>query len=252
MTTPAPGAGSSTPGLGGWAPDLTGAGAEWAAAPADLQAAACQIGVHTVWALSGRQYGLAELTVAPWVPYAAPYFYRSRGYPWMSPFLISKWDRSKRLYLDGPIVEVREVIVSGVTMAAEVDYHLDPDGHLVRLGSAIWPVQDLTRPIFTARYVRGVVVPPAANLAAGAYAEEWLKGHLGVAGCRLPKRTQTIARQGVTISLADPEKLAAARLTGLPEVDQFISAANPGKLEQPPTVWSPETVSHRILSVASA
>lgn len=248
MTTP-------SPGLGGWAPDLSLAGPEWAAATPAQQAAALQVAVHTLWSLSGRQFGQANVVIAPWVPYAAPYFYRSHGYPWIQPYLISKWDRAKRLLLPNPIASITSVNFAAgdpqsgnrTVLTAEVDYHLDPDGHLVKT-NGIWPAQNLHAPFFTVAYVRGLAVPAAANIAAGIYAAEWLKGHTGNPNSRLPSRTREAARAGVTVALAAPEMLANAGLTGVPEVDIFLRTVNPDRHVTPPVLWSPEVGTHRIIS----
>jgi hypothetical protein len=246
---------SPSPGLGGWAPDMGLAGPEWATATPAQQAAAQQVAVHTLWALSGRQYGQANVVLAPWIPYAAPYFYRSYGYPWVQPYLISKFDRAKRVLLPGPVASITEVRYAAgdpdsggrTILTVETDYHLDPDGHLVKV-NGIWASQNLHAPVFTVTYVRGLAVPAAANVAAGIYAAEWLKGHTGNPQSRLPSRTREAARAGVQVSLASPETLANAGLTGVPEVDIFLRTVNPDKRQASPVLWSPEVGTHRILS----
>lgn len=244
-----------SPGLGGWAPDMSFAGPEWAAATPAQQAAAQQVAVATLWALTGRVFGLANVLCAPWVPYAAPYYYRSYGYPWVQPYLISKWDRAKRLLLPGPVASITQVEYrqgdpqseGRTVLTPEVDYHLDVDGHLVKT-NGIWAAQNMHAPFFTVTYVRGVAVPAAANVAAGIYAFEWLKGHTGNPQSRLPSRTREAARAGVSVSMIAPEALAAAGLTGIPEVDVFIRTVNPGRMTVPPVLWSPEVGTHRIIS----
>jgi hypothetical protein len=153
------------------------------------------------------------------------------------------------------------VTIEGAQLTAGADYTLEPiSGRLARRGAA-WPAQDLNEPIFTVDYVRGTAVPDAANLAAGIYAWEWLKGQAGAAACRLPARTREVARAGVTTSLVAPETLASAGLTGVPEVDAFISAVNPARAGvargsftravEPSAVWSPELAAHRVLEVGT-
>ena len=266
MTVPSP---QSSP--GGWAPDLVTAGPEWSAATPDQRAAALTVGVHTVWALSGRRYGVAAVLLAPWVPlvpglgYAGtPQLAGLGGYSPLShrPAPYGAIDRARRLQLPGPVVEVREVRVQGRVLTPGGDWVLEPvSGRLVRT-TGTWPTQDMAVPTFTVSYVRGTVVPHAANLAAGAYAYEWLKGHTGAPGCRLPARTREVARAGVSASMASPEALTNTGLTGVPEVDAFISAANPARMlangrgftrnHEPSAIWSPELASHRILEVGPA
>lgn len=262
MSSPGPG-----PGLGGWAPEVSFAGPEWSDATADQREAALAVAVHTVWALSGRRFGVARVLLAPWVPYISPYRsvpqlagYRPTDTALHYPFPGSSYDRARRILLPGPTVGVREVRIGGVPLPAEA-WAADPDGRLTRV-EGFWPAQNLWSPVFTVDYVRGTPVPAAANVAAGIYAIEWLKGHTGDVSCRLPSRVREVARAGVRTALAAPETLAGAGLTGIGEVDTFIAAANPAlptrtgralvRSSQPGALWSPETSAHRVLSVGPA
>lgn len=254
---------------GGWAPDVTMAGPEWAEASPEQQAAAVTWGTHLVWALSGRVYGLARVVVAPWIPPVLPWTNTPqlaglvgalRIEPRPTPY--STWDRARRIALPGPVQRVLSVVCEGAEMVEGTDWTLEPvTGRLGRT-SGVWPMQDLMRPMFTVTYVRGNAVPAAANLAAGIYAAEWLKAMVGSGACRLPERTRTVARSGVTATMVAPETLANAGLTGIGEVDAFISAVNPARAlpngrgftrqVTPSLLWTPELASHRILEVGPA
>jgi hypothetical protein len=54
--------------------------------------------------------------------------------------------------------------------------------------------------------------------------------------CRLPKRIQSISRQGVTIAVIDSFDVFEKGLTGLPEVDMAISALRYGSNTSPRVV----------------
>ena len=58
--------------------------------------------------------------------------------------------------------------------------------------------------------------------------------------CRLPRGTQSVARQGVTIELSDPMQYLDAGRTGIPEVDQIVKALNPHSITRSAIVRSPE------------
>lgn len=250
MTAPSPG----LP-LGGWDPDVTTAGPEWLAATADQRSDAIAAAVRSVWALTGRQLGVAEVTLAPWVPYIPPDYYRAPGFPFTRPYSPNSrysGDRYRSVLLPGPVVEVREVLIAGLPMT-EPEWALQlPVGRLVKRQGA-WPSQDLTWPIFTVRYVRGTPVPSDANTAAGLLAYELLKARVGAKACALPARTREVSRAGISISMAAPEDLFAAGLTGVPAVDSFITSVNPTHSQMPSAVYSPDvTGAHRIVSVSAA
>jgi hypothetical protein len=58
--------------------------------------------------------------------------------------------------------------------------------------------------------------------------------------CRLPQRVTSIARQGVSVTLADMDALLLNGLTGLVTVDQLIARFNPYKLTSAMKIASPD------------
>lgn len=138
-------------------------------------------------------------------------------------------------------VEVIAVEVDGVVIAPD-SYALEGDRLIRRVGQ--WPSQALHRPLgepgtWAVEYLRGTPPPAGAALAVGQLAQEFWNICSG-GKCRLPKRTQSISRQGVTITRADPTDIIAQGYTGLPEIDLWISAQNPNKLMQPAAIISPD------------
>lgn len=75
-------------------------------------------------------------------------------------------------------------------------------------------------------FTYGDAVPSAGVLAAATLACELVRANGGDDGaeCRLPKRVQTITRQGVTMALLDPMSFLENGRTGIYEVDLFLSA----------------------------
>jgi hypothetical protein len=144
--------------------------------------------------------------------------------------------------LPGPVTNVVEVRVDGTA--------IDPsswkvEGNvLYRTNRREWPTQDMSLPMgdpgtWSVHYQRGVQPPAGAAAMVGVLAKEFWAICSG-GKCRLPKRWQTIQRQGVTITRADPTTSLTEGVTGLPEIDTWIKAVNPHQLVQPSMVVSPD------------
>lgn len=133
-------------------------------------------------------------------------------------------------------------------------YRLDNSQILVRLDNPDgsnpgWPLyQDLNQNeggdgrFFEVTYDWGQA-PPAAGKKAAAIltCELALACNPATQGkCRLPARTQSIVRQGVSVEFVDAAQFLEDDLTGLYEVDMFLKAYNPRKLRRRGTVWSPD------------
>lgn len=58
--------------------------------------------------------------------------------------------------------------------------------------------------------------------------------------CRLPKRLQSVTRQGITFAVLDSLEFLDKGWTGLLAVDMWIRAVNPKGRAQAATVWSPD------------
>ena len=63
-------------------------------------------------------------------------------------------------------------------------------------------------------------------------------GAVPASGCRLPERTKTVTRDGVTYDMFDPGEWLDQGLTGLRDVDTWLRAVNPHALTQPSAVFS--------------
>jgi len=58
--------------------------------------------------------------------------------------------------------------------------------------------------------------------------------------CQLPRRVQSVTRQGITIEMLDDFEFLKEGLTGLYSVDAWIRAVNPYGTKQAASVWSPD------------
>lgn len=128
-----------------------------------------------------------------------------------------------------PVVSVDEVKIDG----AVVDPALyRPDGRwLVWVGDEprSWPccqrldLEDTEEETYSISYTYGTDPPPGGVNAAAILGCQIALACQGASACRLPKRVQTITRQGVTMTILDPLTLFADGLTGIPEVDMWVS-----------------------------
>lgn len=81
---------------------------------------------------------------------------------------------------------------------------------------------------WTVEYSHGRQPPVGGVQACIALARElaigWAANAQTSARCRLPRRVTTVSRQGVTLAVLDPLTLFADGLTGLSEVDLWVSS----------------------------
>lgn len=150
-----------------------------------------------------------------------------------------------------PVAEVSEVLVDGVVVDPGL-YRVDEYRYLVRLRDADgrrrrWPAtQHMDLPdtevgTWSVTFTWGREPPTLGTRAAAALACDLaLACQPENAGqCRLPKKVQSVARQGVQIVMTDLATLLSEDRTGVPEVDLFIKTYNPKGLRRAGSVWAP-------------
>lgn len=208
-----------------------------------------------LYVLSGRQFpGECEVTVRPCARRGTdrpPTWHRSWGACGCSGSCGCLGSREIQLGAY-PIVDIVEVKVDGVILDParyRVDEHrylirqADPDG-----SSPGWPTwQRLELPddeegTWSVTFVWGRPPPQTGVTAAAVLACELAKACQPEQGegCRLPKKVQSLARQGVQIVMTDLATLLSEDRTGIPEVDLFIKTYNPEGLRRPAMAWSPD------------
>jgi hypothetical protein len=74
---------------------------------------------------------------------------------------------------------------------------------------------------------------------------EFAKAVTGDAGCRLPKRVTSVSRQGVSMTMIDPQKFLDDGRTGLTDVDLWLASVNPKARPERGSVWSPDLLRTR-------
>jgi hypothetical protein len=146
-----------------------------------------------------------------------------------------------------PIKEVTSVLVDGAVVPPS-EYQVFDYRWLVNLTDVGWPCcQNLRLPstevgTFEVTHEFGNF-PPAS----GVYAANKLSCELALAcenssACRLPRRVQSITRQGVSAVLVDPFDFLDRGRTGIIEVDMFLQAVNPGGITQEAVFVTPDVM----------
>lgn len=213
--------------------------------------------VMVLWSLTGRQYAIETVTARP-CPRSQEiedYSDMGAGVGFMPMLIDGGWvnestcgsGRCNRnspnvIELPGPVVSIESVTVDGVPIDATS--WAQEGNYLYRTGGEAWPDQDLSVPMgqpgsWYVTYTRGVAPPPGASLMVGQLAKEFWAICSG-GKCRLPRRWQSITRQGVTVTRADPTNIIAQGQTGIAEIDTWVHALNPNQLMQPAAVASPD------------
>lgn len=219
--------------------------------------------------LSGRRYpGEREQTIRPVRRPTGGYVPATfDGSSWSATGIAQRWLRrwastpgpgvSEVALPNYPVTQVVEVLVDGAVIPANL-YRVDDWRTLVYLPDpddpsdiGSWPVcQDLdaasTEPgTWEVTYQWGTSPPLAGRRAAAALAAEFCRAvDESLGECRLPSRATSITRQGVTTSLVDPLTVFDSGYTGVPIVDQFLSAERVGRRTRRASLIDPARVHH--------
>lgn len=236
--------------------------------PGDLLADCLQAASEVLYALSGRQWsGECTDTVRPGgIPYDQWLGLR----PWPTVHGDRYWQGYRgpwplglapvaEVVLGGyPITEVTQVKLDGVVLVDGTDYRVDNWRTLVRLANSqgmprVWPawqrmdLADTEVGTWSVTFKHGTAPPAMGRRACALLACELAKACdpsvFGDGDCLLPERVTTIARQGVTAVVLDPMAFLDEGKTGIYQVDLFLTAANPGRLNRAAT--STTTASRR-------
>lgn len=219
------------------------------------QKAAEDLAVQVLWALSGRQFGVCPVIVRPCPQPCSGFDGLSWGGGWFFPVWDGSnwrnvacgcgpkcsWQSPSVIHLASrvalPVQAVIEIVIEGEILDPS-EYRLE--GDLLYRVNGQWPAQDLTRPLdepgtWSVTYTRGNPPPPGSAKLVGLLANEFLAACNG-GKCRLPRRVQNVTRQGVTYQMVNPVDIYKEGRTGLDEVDLWLSAVNPHRLQEAPSV----------------
>lgn len=194
-----------------------------------------------VW--SGRQFSgdCASTVVLEHPPGAEQHtmpFWRYWDGPWLPPW--PAWDyRGVRDEVvarlpDPPVTAISSLTIDDVEQVPDVDYIAElPAGLIWRTQFLRWPLDGTVK----VSYTHGALPPIGGKRATVLLAVELGKSWAGQK-CNLPRRIETIAREGINISLAT--SLGGWR-TGIWDIDAWLDSVNPSRLSKRASAWSPDS-----------
>lgn len=205
-----------------------------------------------LWDWTGRKYGQCEVTLRPcrqdcwegrstfWGGSGGPL---RGGLPFTPALIRGQWynlgcgtcgdtcgcGSTQALRLPGPIASVGEVQIDG-TVLDPAAYRVDNGRFLVRQDGDLWPTcQDMNLVLgqpdtWGVTYTKGYAVPKGGQVAAGLLANELAKAACNDKTCGLPRRVQSITRQGVTVAVLDAFDDIDEGHTGIWLIDSWVAS----------------------------
>lgn len=110
-------------------------------------------------------------------------------------------------------------------------------GWLRRTDGLGWGVCDDSTSV---TYQFGSPPPMGAVEAVVQMAVEFAKSVYGLTGCKLPDRVTSVSREGITMTVIDPQTFLDKGRTGLYLVDLWLGAVNPKSRPDQASIWSPD------------
>lgn len=205
-----------------------------------------------LWDWTGRKYGQCEVTLRPcrqecwegrstfWGGSGGPL---RGGLPFTPALIRGQWynlgcgtcgdtcgcGSTQALRLPGPIASVGEVQIDGIVLDPAA-YRVDNGRFLVRQDGDLWPTcQDMNLMLgqpdtWGVTYTKGYAVPKGGQVAAGLLANELAKAACNDKTCGLPRRVQSITRQGVTVAVLDAFDDIDEGHTGIWLIDSWVAS----------------------------
>lgn len=190
-----------------------------------------------LWALSGRRW--SGTTADGGCEASAELFAESGscwrttiGWPelWHGPRYADIGDAVVRLPHD-ETTAVDSVVVSGAAFTA----WRQQGAWLFRTDGRSWRGRSV---VIT--YHWGLAPPAMGVRQCVVLAIELAKSLTGDTSCRLPKRVTSVTRQGVSMTMIDPQKYLQDGKTGLSDVDLWLATVNPKARPERGSVWTPD------------
>lgn len=134
-----------------------------------------------------------------------------------------------------PVLSVQTVLVNGEYLEP-TEYTLRNNAYLVRTGGTQWNLSSSNEIHVT--YTHGTRPPRAGKSAAIRLANELILWYAGDPQCALPERITSVARQGISYTILDPQDFIKQGRTGIYAVDSFIAAVNPDGQRKKPAIFN--------------
>lgn len=183
--------------------------------------------------------------------------------PWMPVLIGGRWfnigcgrcggtcaclDGTSALSLPWPVETITSITIDGEPVPADA-YRVEERRLLIRQDGGSWPLrQDLGEPAgaegtFVIEYLHGLPVPTGGQIAAGVLAMELAKAMCNDGSCQLPRRVQTVTRQGVTVAMLDGFDDIENGRTGIWLIDSWVASVTAPR--RPSAVHSVDIPSHQ-------
>lgn len=202
-----------------------------------------------LYALSGRKY-TGQLTVTERYENASSSCGFGRGAA--SSYLGSGYGSSCGTHSPGirlrvPVHHVHYLLVGEGASRREIDpaeYEVVNRTYLRPTRGASWSAcSDIE-----VTYTCGFDPPAAGRRAALTLANQLLKARHNADDCQLPDRVTSVSRQGISITMLDPQDFLQDGRTGLYEVDLFLKSTNPDRARKRARVFSVDMKKGHLLS----
>ena len=203
-----------------------------------------------LWNWTGRKYGVCDVTLRPcrqdcWNGQST--FWGgsggARSTPYYPVIIRGQWfnvtcgtcgddcgcGSTPALRLPGPVVGIESIQIDGAVLDPSA-YRVDNDRLLVRTDGGRWPTcQDMSAAdgepdTWSITYSRGTPVPDGGQVAAAVLAVELAKAACNDKSCGLPRRVQSITRQGVTVAVLDAFDDIDTGHTGIWLIDSWVAS----------------------------
>lgn len=213
------------------------------ALPPERWAELLLVATETLWALSGRQWsGRAD---PPCEATATLYVEQGVCWGWWPGVLdagyVGNWVRSPAAQAQRAVKlhhdEVTDVVSLSIGGVAFTDYRRN-GSWLYRTDGRSWAEHAGLDVVVV--YQWGKEPPLGGKRAVELFAVELGKAEAGDSTCRLPKRVISVVRQGVSMTLLDPQTFLKDGKLGIPEIDIWLASVNPKGLAERGSVWSPD------------
>lgn len=133
-----------------------------------------------------------------------------------------------------PVHAVHSITANGETMDPAL-YSLRNNSYVVHNNGGVWALNSNDLLI---TYTHGNPIPRAGKLCAIRLANELIHQAKDDGECTLPERVQSVTRQGMSFAILDPQNFIQNGKVGIPMIDYFIQAANPGKAKKKAKIFS--------------
>lgn len=143
-----------------------------------------------------------------------------------------------------PIRSITSVKINGQVVSSG-QYRVDGQRWLIRPGVIYWPpdrrpdLPDTADGTFSVTATHGADPPTSGVSAASLLAAELAKARSNLPN-RLPQRITHLTRQGVSMTVVDPQRYLSEGLLGIWEIDLFLRSSNPARQTARPLVYSPD------------